>query len=137
MQVGRGRNQAVKRGQERIWRAEASRPESGFHSRADQNQRQTGDERRSRCGNGNLGSLFFVNRGLKRADFCDLLLLMVGVRRMQNGGDTQKYEHNADNHKCALHATNLSTTNLTQSRASPFSRCLQTHPNAIGARGIV
>jgi hypothetical protein len=58
-----------------------------------------------------LRSLFFVDRGLKRADFRELLLRTVGIGRMQNGGDAEEYEHNADDHECALHATNLGATN--------------------------
>src|SRR5258707_6504672 len=57
---------------------------------------------------------------------------MVGVRRMQNRSDTEHYEHNPDDHKCASHATNLSTK-----ECGPIGPCSQTHPCATRARGIV
>jgi len=61
-----------------------------FHPGAGQNEGQTNDQHRSRCGDGNLFRSFFLEGGVKRPDFRDLLLFVRGVGRMQNGGDAQK-----------------------------------------------
>jgi hypothetical protein len=94
-----------------------------FGSAADQDERQSYEQEGGRCGNGNLRGLFFVDRSLEGANLRNLLLLMVGVGRMQNCGDAEQEQHNADDDQCAFHVTNLSTTNVTlRNCASPFAR---------------
>lgn len=105
-----------------------------FRSAADQDERQSDDQEGGRCSDGNLRGLFFVDRSLERANLRNLLLLMVGVSGMQNRGDAEQEQHNADDDQCTFHATNFSTTDVPlRSCASPFAGAPYTPLRHMGA----